>query len=160
MTLSFAILACLVLAAKADAKVCGDLTGVQCRASAVFDLFRSGYLLATTGKAPKYAAPPYIKRVSGFGPGYVRLFFQTDSYQETCAIRLTGRLDNFVVSCRSDPSTLHTLRVPFADYKNCYVVQHGKYNSDFTQCRILQRPSNAIGKPQNRNTPFSALLNR
>ncbi|KAH9377695.1 hypothetical protein HPB48_010348 [Haemaphysalis longicornis] len=95
----------------------------------VFDLFRSGYLLATTGKAPKYAAPPYIKRVSGFGPGYVRLFFQTD--RTIVLYTSLEMLFHAKYVCLPDPSTLHTLRVPFADYKNCYVVQHGKYNSDF-----------------------------
>ncbi|XP_077534957.1 uncharacterized protein LOC144146870 [Haemaphysalis longicornis] len=123
MSLPIASIICLLLAGSASAYVCSDFTGVQCSASAVFAMFRSGYLLAETNYAPLFPRPPYIKRIRGNGDGFVRLFIDTHSGQDTCSIGLTGQQDHYVIRCDSQPNAVYALRIAYADYHHCYVAQ-------------------------------------
>ena len=134
MSLPLASLACLLLAASANAYfVCSDFTSSQCSASTVFTLFRSGYLLASTGYAPQLAVPTFLKRISGLGRSQVRLFIQTQNGQDTCTVGLTRRPDHYVLRYDSEPNTIYDLRVPFADYSSCYVAQ---FDDDRFGCRL------------------------
>ncbi|XP_077534959.1 uncharacterized protein LOC144146872 [Haemaphysalis longicornis] len=127
-------LACLLLAASANAYyVCSDFTGSQCSASTVFTLYKRGYLLASTGYAPHLAPPTHVTRISRLGRSYIRLLLQTPNGADTCTVGLTSRPDHFVLRYDSDPHTIHALRVPFADYSNCYVAQ---FDDDRFGCRL------------------------
>ncbi|XP_077532584.1 uncharacterized protein LOC144144956 [Haemaphysalis longicornis] len=134
MPLSLAPVACLLLASTASAYICSDFTGVQCSASTVFSLFRSGYLLAETNYAPLFPAPRYIRYIRGFGPGYVHLLIDTHNGQDTCIIGLTGRPDHYILHCKSEPHTAYAMRMAFADYNNCYV---GKSDNHRYGCVLI-----------------------
>lgn len=123
MSLPIAYAACLLLAASASASVCGDFPGVQCSASAVFSMFKSGYLLAETNYAPLFSRPPYIRHIKNNGYGFARLLIDTHRGRITCSIGLTGQKDHYVIRCDVEPQTVYPLRIAFADYHHCYVAQ-------------------------------------
>lgn len=133
MSVSLATVSCLLLAASASAYICSDFTNRQCCAATVFSTFRSGYLLATTGYAPQLAVPSHLVRIGQAGWG--RVFFRIQSHrsQDTCTVGLTGRSDHYVLRYGSDPYTVHALRIPYADYNNCYVAQ---FDDDRFGCRL------------------------
>ena len=136
MSVSLASLGCLLLAASASAYVCSDFTSAQCSASTVFATIRNSYLVASTGEAPQLTVPTYLTRISGIHQAYVRLFIRSHGDQDTCTVKLPGRPDHYVLQYGSDPYPVHALRVPFAEYNNCWVAQ---FDDDRFGCRLWVR---------------------
>lgn len=129
--------ACLILAVSASAQVCTDFTGRKCSAAKVLQHFRRGFLLATTSNNAEYLRPSELltRRV---GRRRVNFLCRSERFSVRSTGTFFGRSDAFFLRSEMNPSSLQIVRIPFADYNNCFVADFG--NSAYG-CRLWVKES-------------------
>ncbi|XP_077532585.1 uncharacterized protein LOC144144958 [Haemaphysalis longicornis] len=119
--LSLSSVALLSLAAYASGYICSDFIGSPCSAAMVFGNFWRAHLVATTTKYPDEILPAVFTRLSPVW-GTVDFHFRSHRHKGRSTARLFGHSDQFLYLMEHEPHTLHPVRIPFADYRHCFVV--------------------------------------
>ncbi|XP_077532586.1 uncharacterized protein LOC144144960 [Haemaphysalis longicornis] len=125
-SLGLSSLSCLLLAAAASAYICSDFTR-KCSAASVFKNFGSGFRLASTAQIPALREPAYLMRVGPVGLGGVTFRLMSRSSTVGTSATLFGHSDTYLLRhTNSEPYSMQIIRIPFADYRNCFVADYAR----------------------------------